>query len=120
MQVVHTFNPDISKQGTVEDIDDGLAKTLIKTGRVREATEEEIADGHGAELKPAKVPAETADTLATAAEAPAPPAKAELPAGSGDTDSAPPSSTSTPTPAKAEPKKTAGGAAPSSTSTPAK
>lgn len=118
MQVVHTFNPDISKQGTVEDIADGLAKTLIKTGRVREATEEEIADGHGAELKPAKVPAETADTLATAADVPATPAKAELPAGSGDTDSAPPSSTSTP--AKAEPKKTTSGAAPSSTSTPAK
>lgn len=41
--VVHTFNADISKQGSVEAIPADQARSLIRTGRARVATDADIA-----------------------------------------------------------------------------
>ncbi len=121
MQVVHTFNTDIKKQGTVEDVDDSVAKTLIKTGRARAATDEEISTGHAAELTPAAVTDSTPDAPATPADAtsspvPAPTTKAEPPA-VADTNTTPAAAPST---VKAEPKPTKPVPSSSSSTTPSK
>lgn len=53
MHVVHTFNADHAKQGTVEELPDKAARVLIRTGRAREATDDEISSGRAAEARPA-------------------------------------------------------------------
>lgn len=102
MQVVHTFNRDIAKQGTVEDIPDDTAKALIRTGRARPATDEEVATGAAAELAAAPAPA-TPDALAAPVGAAPPPPKTEpqaAPATTADTEA--------PAAAKAKPEKPSG------------
>lgn len=49
MHVVHTFNVDRDVQGTVEDLPEKVARSLIRTGRARAATEDEVAAGKAAE-----------------------------------------------------------------------
>ncbi len=126
MQVVHTFNRDIAKQNTLEELPDAAAKTLIKTGRARPATEEEIAANRPAEIEPAPdqiittaAPTTSPGTVATAADTPTQPA-GEVPGTAADPAPAEPASTAASTPAKAEAKKSSGGAATSTTSTPGK
>lgn len=64
MHVVHTFNPDRSKEGTVEELDDSLAKTLFNTGRARPASDEEIELGHVAPTEPTAGQQPAPDTAA--------------------------------------------------------
>lgn len=121
MHVVHTFNADRSKEGTVEELPDSLAKTLLNTGRAREASEEEIALGRVAPTEPpADEPAATAapttppGTLAadTAPQLAEPATVQPEPTASAD---------SAPATSKAEAKKASGPTPPStSSSTPAK
>jgi hypothetical protein len=111
MQVVHTFNTNIDVQGTMEDLPDAYARSLIRTGRARAATEDEISTGQVAVPELAEdqaplgqpAPAQTggpADTLPTDAASvpetpktdaapstakPAAPKKPAPPAGLADT-----------------------------------
>lgn len=107
--VVHTFNVDHSKQGTVEDLPDRAARKLISTGRARLATDDEISAGRAAEPKPADdqmpesvttpdvqtpAPAPTPVTLATdpgteAQPEPKTPEAAPQPAGDGKVTAVP-------------------------------
>jgi hypothetical protein len=88
VQVVHTFNRDIAKQGTVEDLPDDTAKMLIRTGRARPATEEEISTGADGELASDAPPAAASAPLAAPAGAAPPASKATPPAGLADTEGA--------------------------------
>lgn len=49
--VVHTFNVNRELQGTVEKLPDKVARSLIRTGRARAATKEEIESGEAAPVE---------------------------------------------------------------------
>lgn len=118
MQVVHTFNTNRELEGTMEDLPDAYARSLIRTGRARAATEDEISTGQvavpelaedqaplgspavaqvggaAAPAEPAGLPEEPAADSTSSAAKPAAPKKPVPP--SGTTTSSPASTTSTP------------------------
>lgn len=75
--VVHTFNADRSLQGTVEELPDNVARSLIRTGRARIATEEEIDNGTAAVPEPADDQAPIGAAAADTAPVPAAPSTGE-------------------------------------------
>jgi len=108
MQVVHTFNADRSREGTVEELPEKVAKALFRQGRARPATEEEVTAGKAAEPVPADdqmplgaaaAPAQEGGPGAPAldqAAAPEPPAAASPPADTAKATAPKPGGTSSP------------------------